>query len=92
MPRYLIDVPHEDEYAACVKALHALQAFGSHWVTHADFGCNDNVHRGWLIVELDCREQARDMVPPEFRRDAKIIELRRFTPEELEEMRAELEP
>ena len=91
MPRYLIDVPHEDEHAACVKALHALHAFGSHWVTHADFGCSDDVHSGWLIVELDSREQARDMVPPEFRRDARIIELRRFTPEELEAMRDELE-
>jgi hypothetical protein len=91
MPRYLVEIPHEDEHAACVKALHALQSWGSHWVTHAEFGCYDGVHCGWLTVELDNRADAQRLIPPEFRSDARIVKLNRFTPEELATLLAALE-
>ncbi len=55
MPRYLIELPHEDEHDACVKALRALEQFGSHFVTHADWGCEAGIHCGWMIVELNSR-------------------------------------
>jgi len=73
MPKYLIELPHEDERIACIKALRAIEEHGSHFVTHADWGCNDGVHCGWLIVELDSREDALTIVPPEMRRDARVV-------------------
>ncbi len=91
MPRYLIEIPHQDEHAACVRALSALHSYGSHWVTHAEFGCSDGWHSGWLIVELDSRAEARNIVPPEFREAARIVKLQRFTPEELQTLIAALE-
>lgn len=91
MPRFLIEIVHEDEHDACVRALHAIHSFGSHFVTHAEFGCADGAHAGWLIVELESRAQAERMVPPEFRQDARIVELQRFSPEHIESMLAELE-
>lgn len=90
MPRFLIEIPHDDDRAACVKALHALHGHGSHWVTHAEFGCADGAHVAWLIVELDDRAQARRVVPPEFRDQARIVRLKRFDPEKIAAMVAEL--
>ena len=83
MPRYLIEIPHADEHEACVRALHALDTHGSHFVTHAEFGCRDGAHSGWLTVEADSRADAACMVPPEFRRDARIVKVETFTREDI---------
>lgn len=90
MPRYLIELSHDDEYAACVRALHAVEGSGSHLITNIDWGCNDGVHRGWLIVEVESREEAMGMVPPEARHDARVIQLNRFTREQIVRLVAEL--
>lgn len=91
MPRYLIEISHEDEYAACVRALHAIEKFGSHLVTRADWGCKDGIHSGWLIAELNNREEALLMVPPEFRQEARVVELNQFTKEEISSLISELQ-
>ena len=91
MSRFLIEIAHEDEHAACVKALHALETYGSHFVTHADFGCADGVHAGWLIADFDSRAEAKQIVPPEFRAEARIVELSQFTREKIAAMLEKLE-
>ncbi len=91
MPRYLIELTHEDEHDACVRALRAIEQYGAHFVTHADWGCHDGIHCGWLVVELDSREEAMMVVPPEFRPEARIVELNRFTREEIASLIAGLE-
>ena len=68
MPRYLIELTHSDEYTACVKALQAIEQMGSHFVTHAEWGCRDGVHTGWLMIELASREEAMQIVPVQFRK------------------------
>ena len=91
MPRYLIELTHEDEHDACVRALRAIEQYGAHFVTHADWGCYDGCHCGWLVVELDSREEALRLVPPEFRPEAKIVQLNKFTREEIASLIAGLE-
>ena len=91
MPRYLIELTHEDESVACAKALHAIDRFGSHFVTRAHWGCKAGVHSGWLIAELGNRNEAMAMVPPEFRQEARIVELNQFTREEIVSWIEELE-
>jgi hypothetical protein len=39
----------------------------------------DGVHSAWMIVDSDNKDQARLIVPPPFREQAKIIGLNRFT-------------
>jgi len=90
MPRYLIELTHGDEYVACVKALRAIERLGSHFVTHADWGCRDGTHAGWLIAELDSRDEALQMVPPELRHDARVVELNKFTREQIASLIVEL--
>jgi hypothetical protein len=91
MPRFLIELTHEDEHAACVKALRAIEQYGSHFATNADWGCKAGVHSGWLIVDVDSREEALRLVPPESRQEARIVELNRFTKEKIASLIAELE-
>jgi hypothetical protein len=91
MPRYLIELTHDDEYAACVRALEAIEQLGSHFVTRAEWGCADGTHAGWLIAEVDSRQEALQLVPAEFRHEARIVQLNRFTREQIASMVADLE-
>ena len=91
MPRYLIELTHEDEHTACLKALRAIERYGAHLLTEMDWGCKIGTHSGWLIAEVDSRDEAARLVPPEFREAARIVELNKFTLEEIRSLIAELE-
>jgi hypothetical protein len=92
MPRFLIEVRHDDDYKGCVSALDALMTYGSHFVSQAEFGCEDGVHCGWLVVEVADRNEAQLIVPPQMRGSARIVQLRRWMPDEISAMVKELSP
>ena len=66
MPKFLIEVPHESEVVACARAVKVLLESGSHFLTHADFGCCDGVHKSWIVVDVDSKDEARHILPPAF--------------------------
>lgn len=86
MARFLIEVPHESGTAACAHAAWILLNTGSHYLTHADFGCKDGDHRAWIVVEADTREEARGTLPQAYRASARITGLNKFSLDELEEL------
>jgi hypothetical protein len=86
MPRFLIEVPHEPETLACARVVQVFLATGSHFLTHADWGCKDGKHSAWIIVDVDSKEEARAILPPAFRADARIIGLNYFTMEQIDEI------
>ena len=86
MPRFLIEVPHEAEKIACARAVKILLTTGSHFLTHADFGCLDGEHKAWIIAEGENKEELRSIVPPSYRSQAKIVRLNGFSLEEIEEL------
>lgn len=86
MPRFLIETAHEEETVACAKAVQLLMTTGSHFLTHADWGCTDGVHKGWVIVEVDSKDEARRILPPRYRDQAHIVQLNKFGMEELDEL------
>jgi len=86
MNRYLIEVPHEEDPVACLRAIKILLESGSHFLTHADFGCEDGVHKAWIIVEADSRSEARNRLHPFYRNDATVVSLSKFTVEEVDEL------
>jgi hypothetical protein len=86
MDRFLIEVPHEDETVACARAVEILLKTGSHFLSHAEWGCLDGEHKGWIILEAENREQARNMLPPAYRTQAKVVKLNKFTLEHIEEI------
>ena len=86
MPRFLIEVPHEAEPVACARAAKMLLELGSHFVTNADFGCNDGVHSAWIVVEGENKAEVRNILPPPFRAAARIVGLNKFSLRHLDEL------
>ncbi len=77
--RFLIEVPHEGTTAACTRAVEVFLRTGSHFLARADWGCKDGEHKAWIVVEVDSKDEARGIVPPEFRPMAKVVQLNAFT-------------
>lgn len=82
MSKFLIEVPHGADKIACTRAIEIFLNSGSHFLTHADWGCKDGEHKAWLVVDVDTRESARQILPPSLRSDAKIIGLNKFRRDE----------
>ena len=86
MARFLIEVPHAAEPAACARVVEIFLKSGSHFLTHADWGCMDGEHKAWIVADVKSREEARAILPPALRSEAKIVQLNFFTMEEIEEI------
>ena len=86
MAKFLIEVPHDPTLTACIHAVEIFHQTGSHFLTHADWGCLDGDHRAVIIVDVGSKQEARGIVPPVFRSAARVVELNTFTPEQLEEL------
>ena len=84
--RFLIEVPHEASTLACLRAVETLLKSGSHFLTNADWGCMDGEHKAWCIVEVGSKEEARAIVPPAFRSQARVVQLNSFAMSEIEHM------
>ena len=55
-------------------------------MTNARFGCHDDDHRGWIMVEAESKEEAKMVIPPAYREKAQITKVNKFTPEELDNL------
>jgi hypothetical protein len=84
--RFLIEVPHESSKAACARVVDIFLKSGSHFLSRADWGCNDGEHKAWMIVDVDNKDEARRILPPAFRPLAKIVQLNTFTVEEIQDI------
>ncbi|MBI4535173.1 MAG: hypothetical protein HY708_02770 [Ignavibacteriae bacterium] len=82
MPSFLVESHHTlDE---CVRVLQDLLAIG--YLTHFDWGCKDGDHTGWAIIEAENKAEALMVVPSSVRARARVIQLTRFSPEEVKAM------
>ncbi len=84
MEKFLIEVPHDGNKASCNQAIQVFLASGSHFVTHAEWGCMDGDHKAWLIVETKDKREAMRILPSAYQQDAKIIKINKFTRKDLE--------
>jgi hypothetical protein len=82
--RFLIEVPHESDTVACARAVHVLLSTGSHFLTHADWGCMDGVHSAWIVVDVDSKAEALAIVPTAFRSATRVVGLNQFSLEQIE--------
>jgi hypothetical protein len=85
MPSFLIVSPHK--LADCVKVLKDTLHMG--YLTHFDWGCKDNEHTGWAIIDADSKSEALMSVPPLVRNQARVVELTKFSPDQVESMHQE---
>jgi len=84
MPKFLIEVPHEEDTIACAKVVKIFLSSGSHFLTNAEWGCFDRDHRCWMIVDVNDKTEALGVVPPGMRAQARIVQLNRFTMEQID--------
>jgi hypothetical protein len=85
MPRFLLEVPHGPDEVDCSRAVAVLLRTGSHFLTHADWGCRDGVHKAWVIVEVETHDEARRVVPMEYRANTTVVRLNRFKLDKIEQ-------
>jgi hypothetical protein len=85
MPKFLIESPHDPDTVACARVVKVFLATGSHFLTHAHWGCMDGVHSAFLIVDVADKQEARGILPPAFRADARIIRLHYFSMQKIDE-------
>ena len=92
MPQFLIEVPHPEATLACARIVKIFLSTGSHFLARADWGCMDGVHSSWLTVDALNKEEARMVIPPQFRSQAKIVGLNKFSLEQIEPILAQGKP
>jgi len=78
LARFLIELEHEATKEACYKAYEIILSTGSHFLSNAEWGCEDNVHCCWIMVDLENKDEARAILPPVYRDEAKITEIKRY--------------
>ncbi len=84
MDRYMVTVPHAADVVGCTGVVKIFLETGSHYLANADWGCEDGVHKAWLIVEAADREEARWIVPAPLRADARVVRLTKFSRDEID--------
>ena len=84
MPKFYIEIPHEKEESACLRAIKILKETGSHFLTNAEYGCKDGDHTARIIVEVDSKREALMVIPTAYRERTRIVQLNSFSAEEIE--------
>ena len=83
MSTFLIEIPHSENTFECRQVIKLFVESGSHLLANAQWGCKSGVHKCWFISEFDNKEQALQIIPPFLRHEANIIELIKFTKEDI---------
>ena len=78
MAKFLIELEHEASAEACERAYNVILSTGSHFLTNAQWGCEDNAHCCWITVDLENKDEARALLPPVYRNEARIVELKHY--------------
>ncbi len=85
-PRFMITSPHTAEQ--CLAALDDLSAHAPNLLAKMDFGCKAGDHTGYAVVHAENADAARNMLPESLRASAKVVELNKFTQEQIKSFHA----
>jgi len=86
MAKFMIEVPHGAEKMECLNSVAIFLSSGSHFLTHADWGCMDGEHKAWFTMEANSKAEALQVVPPAYRKNAKISQLNSFNLETVQQL------
>lgn len=81
MARFMIEVSHEP--SQCLETLDHYAAETQQLLEEAEFGCKHGVHAAWVNVEANSEDEARTMLPMSQRPGARIVQVEKFTPENI---------
>ena len=79
MPQFMIELSHSPN--DCVKALKELEPRAEDLLGEVYWGCMMGRHDGWVVVEANDEDEAREMVPEPIRDKAQITQVDAIVPE-----------
>jgi hypothetical protein len=85
MTTYLIEIPHSENTFECKQVIKLFVESGSHLLANAFWGCKSGVHKSWFISDFNSKEEALQIIPPFLRHHANIIELVKFSKNDMEQ-------
>jgi hypothetical protein len=74
MNRYLVESKHDA--VNCDQVVKDVFAAG--YLHHFEWGCNDDDHTAWAVVDAESAEHARQMVPWYLREKARVVRVVQF--------------
>lgn len=77
MDRFLIESPHTAD--DCKKVVKDVYAEG--YLYNYEWGCEDGVHKGWVMIEAESASQALRSVPHALRSSATATKIVKFDSE-----------
>jgi len=83
MERYLVESPHTPE--ECLRALDEILAKGPGVLADYEWGCMAGDHTGYAIVGARSASEVKDNIPSFLRGKARVVQLNKFTPEQIRE-------
>lgn len=83
MKRFIVISPHTSE--ECKMAVKQFREHNPGFLTHFEWGCKDNDHTAYVIIEAENHENAALSVPPFFRKKTKVVRLTYFDPAKKED-------
>lgn len=81
MARYLVESPHTKE--ECLRALDEILAEGPSTLNKFDWGCPAGDHTGYAIVDAENESFVKKMIPSFLQNKARIVEVSKFTPDQI---------
>jgi hypothetical protein len=81
--RFLIITTHTPEQ--CLKSLDEFAAKSPDLLKKIDWGCKVGDHSGYVVVKAADETAARNLLPAEQRKTARVIQLNKFTVEQIKE-------
>lgn len=78
MAKYLIEISHEPEHSGCDRTVADFIDTGASEFAAADWGCLDNEHKAWLVIDAKNRDVVKKLIPPRYRPQSTIVQLSKF--------------
>lgn len=79
MSKYIIEVTHGGDKTSCIRSIQVFLSSRNHYVSSAEWGCNNEENKAWLIIESENKEAALRILPAAYQHSAKITKLHRFS-------------
>ncbi|HXV46406.1 MAG TPA: hypothetical protein VD736_07020, partial [Nitrososphaera sp.] len=68
----------------CLNSLDQIVAHNKELLDRCYMACMAGNHTGWATVEAESENEARNMLPSSLRQNAKVVEVNKFTPEQIQ--------
>jgi hypothetical protein len=78
MSRFIVISSHTAE--DCTMAVKYFREHHAGFLTHFEWGCYDNDHTAYTMIDAETHEEALLTVPPLFRDKARVVKLTTFNP------------